>query len=76
MPWWLSFALDWFPAVVVALAVAWWLELPLGATVVLFLLVVGASRLVQRLFRRGAGAASSSGGSGGSGASGSGSKPT
>lgn len=77
MPWWLSFALDWFPAVLVALAAMWWLELPIGASIVVFLLVVGISRLVQRLLRRGGGpAARSDGGTQGSGTPGGGSRPT
>lgn len=53
MPWWLSIALDWFPAVLVALLVAWWLDLPpvSGATLLVFLMVVGTTKLVHRLVR-------------------------
>lgn len=58
MPWWLTLALDWFPAVLVALVAAWWLDLPLGAMVLVFLIVVGLTKAVQRIVRaaRGRGA--------------------
>lgn len=64
MPWWLAFALDWFPAAVVALVATWWLDLPLGATVLVFLLVVAATKLGQRVVRavRGTGGAPPAGG--------------
>jgi hypothetical protein len=52
MPWWLTFALDWFPAVLVALAITWWLELPLGATLVVFLLIAGVTRVSVRAWKR------------------------
>jgi hypothetical protein len=52
MPWWLTFALDWFPAVLVALAITWWLDLPLGATLVVFLLIAGVTRVSVRAWKR------------------------
>lgn len=66
MPWWLTLVLDWFPAVLVALLVGWWLDLPLGAMLLVFLIVVGITKLVQRLARavRGAGPAAGAGGAG------------
>ncbi|MCC7281970.1 MAG: hypothetical protein IT556_06275 [Acetobacteraceae bacterium] len=51
MPWWLSFALDWFPAVLVALLAGWWLDLPPGAMVLVFLMLVGLSMMIRRAAR-------------------------
>lgn len=73
MPWWLTLALDWFPAVLVALLAGWWLDLPLGAMALVFLIVVGITKVVQRVVRaaRGGGptapAAPAGGGSPGGG---------
>ena len=66
MPWWLTLALDWFPAVVVAMLAAWWLDLPLGATVLVFLIVVGVTKVVQRVVRAARGSRDGAAGSGGS----------
>jgi hypothetical protein len=66
MPWWLTLALDWFPAVLVALLAKWWLELPLGATVLVFLIVVGVTKVAQRLVRAARGGRDQAAGGGGS----------
>jgi hypothetical protein len=65
VPWWLTLALDWFPAVLVALLMAWWLDLPLGATVLVFLIVVGITKVAQRLVRAARGSRDGAAGGGG-----------
>lgn len=61
MPWWLTLALDWFPAVLVALAAGWWLDLPIGAMALVFLIVVGITKAGQRIVRAVRGQAPASG---------------
>lgn len=51
MPWWIQAGIDWFPALALGLVVAWLLDLPVGAAVLLTLLIAAFWRLGARALR-------------------------
>jgi hypothetical protein len=52
MPWWVQAGLDWFPAVIMGLIGGYVLELPIGATLLLILIIAGITRVLIRLWQR------------------------
>jgi hypothetical protein len=52
MPWWLQASLDWFPALIIGLGISFWLDLPLGATLLTILIIAGISRVTTKLWQR------------------------
>jgi hypothetical protein len=51
MPWWIVAGINWLPALALSLGVAWLLDLPIGAAVLLTLLIAAVCRFGARALR-------------------------